>query len=349
MGVGAPQLRVLVLVTSTDRRGAETEGRQLADELTGLGHIATCVALAPGAVGGLGVDVLGRSALSPRTLWRLRSASSGVDVVLAYGSTTLPACALALLGSRTPFVYRSIGDPAQWVRDGWHRRRTGWLFRRAARVVALWPAAAHAITDLYGVQPDAVVVIPNARPDVPDGPGPAPAQRAVGFVGLSPEKEPLVAVAAVAATDGVRLVIAGDGPMKDLVLRACERSLEGRHEYVGVVDDMDEVWRRVDALLVTSRTEGMPGVVIEAGLRGIPTVAPDVGGLSSLIEEGVTGRLLTAGSRVSEFADAVDDALITRVSLGEAARVRMREEFVWPVVVHRWLALISAVASGRAR
>ena len=342
--------KVLIVLTSNTRRGAETQGHQLAQQLVGAGLAAEVVALAgrPGE-GRLPVDYLGDAALSPRTLLALRRRARGRAVVIGYGSKTLPACALALLGRRVPFVYRSIGNPADWSRGGVHRFRTRLLYRRVHRVAALWPAAGESITKLYGVPAERVSVIPNARPDVVGRREPSVANRSVGFVGLSPEKQPLVAVSAIAALEGVTMVIAGDGAMKTEVLEACERQLAGRYEYLGVIDDMDQLWRRVDVLLMTSSTEGMPGVVIEAGLRGIPTVAPDVGAMAALVEDGVTGRVIRAGSRLSDYGAALDEVLQVSTALGEAAELRMRSRFVWPVVVDQWLVLLGAVEAERAR
>ena len=44
------------------------------------------------------VPVLGRKPLGWRTLRALRRRAKGVDVVIAYGSTTLPACAISMFG-----------------------------------------------------------------------------------------------------------------------------------------------------------------------------------------------------------------------------------------------------------
>ena len=57
------------------------------------------------------VPLLGKKPLGWRTLRELRRRAKDVDVVIAYGSTTLPACAISMLGLSTPFLYRSIGDP----------------------------------------------------------------------------------------------------------------------------------------------------------------------------------------------------------------------------------------------
>ena len=55
------------------------------------------------------------------------------------GAMIMASAALALAGSRTPFVYRSIGDPMAWSGSGLRRVRTAALLRRAARVVPPGP------------------------------------------------------------------------------------------------------------------------------------------------------------------------------------------------------------------
>ena len=45
----------------------------------------------------------------------------------------------------------------------------------------------------------------------------------------------------------------------------------------------------MDVVLLTSRHEGLPNVLLEAQSLGIPVVAPDVGGVGETIWRGVTG------------------------------------------------------------
>ena len=156
--------RVLIVTASARRRGAELQATQLSAELRRRGASVVLAALT-GAGGGMALPmtVLGRRRLGPSTLRRLRRAAHDVDVVIAYGSSTLPACVIALAGSGTPFVYRNISDPGYWVRNRLHRAVTGFQYRRAAMVVALWPGAATAVAQLFRVRSERIVVIPNAR------------------------------------------------------------------------------------------------------------------------------------------------------------------------------------------
>ncbi len=221
--------RVLIVISSANRRGAELEGIELAAELSTNGTPASVVALAPSATGvAVDAEIIGDRPLSIGTIRELRRRARSVDVVVAYGSSSLPACAIALLGSGVPFVYRSIGDPGRWVRGRLHRLRTALLFHRARHVVALWPEAALSIVRLYRVLERRVTVIPNARSsdrfrpasatersDARAALGVSSDERVVVFVGaLSEEKRPLLAIEAVMAVDGLLLLVAGDGPLR---------------------------------------------------------------------------------------------------------------------------------------
>ncbi len=281
--------RVLIVLASATRRGAEIEGAELARQLNKRDVVAEVVALAPstGATS-LDVEVLGATPLSRPTLQALRRRAKGFDVVIAYGSTTLPACAIALLGSRVPFVYRSIGDPTQWSKGGLHRLRTALLFHRAKKVVALWPEAGLAISRLYRVPAKRIVVIPNARDEGVFHPptevergtarasfGLADDVKAIAFVGaLSNEKRPLLAIETAMLVEGAHLLIAGDGPLRGEVEAAAATS-GGRVHALGSLDDVRPVLHAADVLLNTSSTEGMPGSLIEAAMCGVPIVATD--------------------------------------------------------------------------
>ncbi len=89
-----PPMRVLVVLTSNSRRGAEIEGSRLARELSERGVHTEVVALGPGSGSSLlEVPVLGRKPLGASTLRVLRTRARQFDVVIAYGSSSLPACA----------------------------------------------------------------------------------------------------------------------------------------------------------------------------------------------------------------------------------------------------------------
>ena len=192
---------------------------------------------------------MGKRPLAPATLRALRRQAAAADVVVAHGSRTLPACAIALAGARTPFVYRNIGDPAAWSGTGLRHLRTRWFLRRAAHVIALTDAAAATFEESYGITPGKITVIPSAVRAEDNQPA-TPEQRAaarlqfgierdatvVAVVGaLSEEKRPGLAVEAIAEIDGAHLLFAGDGPLRTEVAALGVRLAPGRVHVLGAL------------------------------------------------------------------------------------------------------------------
>ena len=346
-------VKVLVVITSANRRGAELEGVDLAAHLSALGTPAQVVALSPStSAAAVDAEVIGRSPLQLATLRALRRRARQVDVVIAYGSSSLPACSIALIGTRVPFVYRSIGDPSRWIRGGVHRVRTALLFHRARRVVALWPAAAGSISRMYRVPISRIDVIPNARDHARFAPA-TPDQRAaarqhfglsadahvVAFIGaLSDEKRPGLAVDAVTAVAGAHLLIAGDGPRRADAERGAVAASDRMH-FLGSLADVLPVLQAADVVLSTSSTEGMPGSLIEAVLCGVPIVATDVGAVADVVAAG-TGTLVPETADVAAIAAAVRQQLTSTSAAGPMADC----PFTWQHVAAQWQLLIAAVA-----
>ena len=351
----APPMKVLIVIASDRRRGAELEGVQLASELTSVGYVAEAVALAPAAATSrIDVHTLGETRLGLGTLRALRRRARAVDVVIAYGSTTLPACAISMLGLSTPFVYRSIGDPNAWVRGGWHRRRTGFLLRRARRVVALWPGAAESIGDRYDVSASRIDVIPNARSlhdfRVADTGDRAASRRAlglpaeglvVGCVGsISPEKRVRLAVDAVRELEGAVLLVAGDGPDRAAVEGVATASLGDRVVFTGQLESVVEAYASIDVLLLTSATEGMPGVMIEAAMSGVPVVATDVGAVRWLFDNGVRGEPVPVDATAQEYSEAI----VRTAKMPSVTDADVPDACTWATVVEQWVPILDRVS-----
>ena len=85
----------------------------------------------------------------------------------------------------------------------------------------------------------------------------------------------------------------GHGAIADELLRkGAELGLGDRLVVPGVVTDVQQVYGALDVHLLTSRTENLPNVMIEAQAAGIPVVGPDVGGIGEAMIDGVTGLLV---------------------------------------------------------
>jgi glycosyltransferase involved in cell wall biosynthesis len=83
-----------------------------------------------------------------------------------------------------------------------------------------------------------------------------------------------------------------EGQLREL---AQELGVASRAHFLGWRDDLPRLMRSVDALLLPSRWEGLPYVVLQAFAAGIPVAAARVDGAQELVEEGRTGALADVG------------------------------------------------------
>ncbi len=351
--------RVLHLISSTDRRGAQVFATQLVESLGGAPQ-HRLMAIAQGAhAPGVAAAALGPSRWHLPGAARLVGQLDGTDVLVAHGSSALLHGAAAAAVTRTPFIYRNIGDPAAWGAVRGASIRIGAPLRMAAAVAALYPGARTHLVATYRLDPQRVVTIPNGVPDIisPDAQQRSAARaelamsgpsKWVGFVGaLSEEKRILTAIEAVAAAPELGLVVAGGGPQADAARALAARLAPGRARFLGIVEHPRTVLAAVDVVLMPSRTEGIPAVAIEAGLSSRPAVATSVGGLPEVIVDGVTG-VLVDDVAPGRLATALRVALAHAEDYGDAARRRCVERFTMQRVGAQWNDLIEAVAQRRA-
>lgn len=125
--------------------------------------------------------------------------------------------------------------------------------------------------------------------------------------------------------------------------------LAERVEDRGLVEDVDSLYRRMDVLLLPSRRDSFPRVVMEAMCHGLPVVASRVDGLPEMIQEGVTGFLVEP-EQVEGFADAMERLLKDsglRRRMGQAGRERARDLFSPDAYRRSMLAVYADLEAGR--
>ena len=358
-------MRLLQVITDNDRRGGQVFASDLHAAIEAQGWDVETVALGPGQYGGLGWDALGPTRRHPTTLRRLRQRARTADVVVAHGSTTLPACAIALAGSDVPFVYRQISDSLFWAPTRARRIRARLGLRRADGVVALWQGASEVLTSHFGVPASKLEVIPNGVPpqrfplaDSAERPGArqrfdlAPDVATALYVGaLAPEKGVDSLVEAARHSPGLQLLIAGDGPARqDLERQVAREGAAERVRFAGFLSDAKSAYAAADVVVLPSRGgDSMPAVLIEAGLTGLPAIATPVQGIPDIVQDGVTGRLVPIGD-AEALATALNAVLVDKEAargMGLAARQHCLERFSIDVIARKWMRVCEAVrASG---
>ena len=100
--------------------------------------------------------------------------------------------------------------------------------------------------------------------------------------------------------------------------------LEALVKDLDLLPEINSLYEQMDILLLTSRRDPLPRVIMEAMCRGIPVVASRVDGIPELVEDGTTGILVAPGD-VAGFAQAVKRLLEDRdlrLRMGAAGRAR---------------------------
>lgn len=114
-----------------------------------------------------------------------------------------------------------------------------------------------------------------------------------------------------------RLVMAGDGPLRQAMERlSIQLGAWPRIEFTGSLGRKDlAAWmRRAGSLLLTSRSEGMPNVVIEALASGTPVIASAVGDIPLIVHNGENGFIIDT-EEVAETVLAFSDRMVTATNI----------------------------------
>ncbi|MGH2572285.1 MAG: glycosyltransferase family 4 protein [Actinomycetota bacterium] len=350
---------VLQVVTDSDRRGAQVFAWELEAALVKRGRSVETLAIRSSrdAVT-LPIPSLANGGYKLRRLRRLRAAIQRSRVVVGHGSSTLQAVALCSVGTTVPFVFRTIGDPVYWSNTPARRLRTRVLLSRAAMVVALWPGSALALQHVLGVPAQKIRVIPRgvsaARFPPIDSAARNSARKqydlpedgsvAVYVGSLSQEKNVAAAILALREHQELRLVVVGSGPERSQLEELARAVASDRVLFTGVVSDPARVLAAADLLVLPSRSEGIPGVLIEAAMRGLPVVASDVGGVREVVRHGETGRLVEPDDQVG-LNRAMGDVLESPDDFGKRGRQHCLSRFDIEDVATRWEQLLSEVGA----
>ena len=163
---------------------------------------------------------------------------------------------------------------------------------------------------------------------------------------LVPQKDHAVAIAAMRKLPEASLVIYGEGRLRRELAEAAERTGVGdRVVLAGRQADVRAAMGAADAVVITSRWEGLPLVALEALASGTPLVATDVRGLRELLHAAWTASMVPPGDpgRIAEAIRRVLDPSVRRrlVSGGEAVAARHTEA----EMVARYLALYERLST----
>lgn len=287
------------------------------------------------------------------------------DIVMLNGSRTLKygAAAKKFLAPKTKLVYRIIDSPKFWNPNPFKQ----WYYRKLvlSQIDAAVGVSAASLADmisLHGFNKPSTVIhraIMDAKfASVPKRNESRAAlelqenEKVVLFLGnLTTQKRPDRFIAIIHQIKnhipGIKALMVGDGILRaESEKQAAELGLTDNIQLCGYQKEVNRFIIASDILILSSDTEGLPGVVLECGYLGIPTVSGDVGGIKECVETGVTGFVIE--NKVPK--NYVEKALLLlqnedmRVSMGEKQRKKVCAGFTMDQVIHKYISFFEQIS-----
>ncbi len=270
-----------------------------------------------------------------------------VHTWLDHSNVLAGIAALALGIDRVVFSLRSVSPPnfPAWYGDWMHSWYQALSTSPRVRFVANSEHGARDYARWIGIDASRIAVINNGVDPAQftdTDPGCVARLRAelratgrpllVGAFRLVEEKRPHqfieIARRLLRRVPNARIVISGDGPMREEMERATE-DIRDSFTLLGRRTDVSTMYAAANATLLCSRVEGFPNVLMEAQFLGCPVVSSDAGGARETFLDGETGFLHECedvdGMASSLARLCSDDALRKRFS--QAARAFALERF----------------------
>ena len=282
-------------------------------------------------------------------LWRERKRYDAIHVHIAHH-----------MGAVAALVGRLLGKPVVLKFSGWWELERGclrpdggigaalsrWMLRRASGVQAI---STRFIEDLkrFGFRPERLHWIPNAvdtdRFEHISHPAAGHSPPTVLFVGrLVPEKglDNLLRAWAMAgeARQGWRLLLVGDGPLRDSLVALAEAlGVADSVVFHGASTHVEQQLAEADIGVLASRFEGLSNTLLECMAAGLPMIATRISGSEDFVQSGRNGWLCAPDS-----VDSLSDALQAALRLSAEARRQLGEQARADVMARASIAAVTA-------
>lgn len=138
------------------------------------------------------------------------------------------------------------------------------------------------------------------------------------------------------------LILVGEGEEKDnLIKKIKEYNIEDRVKIHPFTDNIKDYFLKSSILLLSSRWEGMPMIVLESLEMGVPIISYDISASRQLIEDGKEGVLIEKYD-TNKFFEAMIDLSSSQDKRGEFAKnaILKSEEFSIDKIIKEWEKII---------
>jgi glycosyltransferase involved in cell wall biosynthesis len=274
--------------------------------------------------------------LSPYSHSHVRSLGEGADLVVISQGSNADGIEWMLADKAAGYKYTAIAQSAvvYWWPSDEHAERLADGYENASAAYFVSQASLELSRRQFGSPLRNAKVVRNpfnvayeAHPPWPTDSGD---ELALAFVGrlevVSKGQDVLLQVLGLPhwRERKVRLSLFGGGPHERCLRRIAQQLQLTNVDFRGQSDDVEGIWAEHHALVLPSRFEGMPLVVVEAMLCGRPCVVTDVGGNRELVRDGINGFMAKAPT-VELFDETMNRAWENRARLKEMGRIGAKD------------------------
>lgn len=313
-------MKILQLVTKRQYRGAEVFAANLSEQLISFNHEIIFAGLYNNDTDILSVDnatnvdLVGnkKGAFSLSLLKELIKLirSTKPDVIQCNGSDTLKyMVAASFFVPEIPVIYRNISMISEWVGNSAKKGLYKRLFKRVAHVSSVGNEAIADFIKTFNYPKEQTSVIRRGIPMVEVNPKLAREKLENEFrfkssdkicihIGnFSPEKNHLFLLDIFSELKDehseIKLVLVGNGVLfQNFQEEIKNRGLEKTIFLTGFRKDIPELLGAAGLFVLCSKVEGVPGVILEAGMQKIPSIATNVGGVLEVLKNNETGYII---------------------------------------------------------
>ena len=364
-------MRIDLVITELDTGGAEKCCSELAIFLANRGHRVRVIALGPRppiAKDSL-VRFLESNQIEPHFLegekwWMLPRVVSKLKRLLTIDRPDIVQSFLWHANVVSAWVVPSLGIPLfSGIRVAEPRKTRHalerWATSRSTKTICVSQGVADWCIQNERIDAGKLIVIPNGiavvtqRHPIPTDSHAVPDQaRILLFVGrLNHQKG--IDVLVKHAQDLLdrlpdhHLVVIGEGSLRLELDTLSERGPSGRIHCLGLRNDVRAWMARSELLLLPTRYEGMPNVILEAMIESLPVVTTRVEGVAELLGDQAEQQSVAKDDWNALFALVVTlaNASQRRIEIGRSNRQRVESEFALDKQLTRYESLYTNITS----
>jgi L-malate glycosyltransferase len=319
-------MKIFQIIQKPQKRGAELFAALLSEELQKLGHEIILISLFEGSAQ---LPFTGRQIHLQRPLqkrlwdWKAWKSLAELirtekpDLIQANAADTLKFTVISRIcfGWTTPIVFRNASIISDYISNLGIRSINNFLLNQVEGIASVSEASQSDMINFFKLDRPFIQVIPigvEAKVVAPSLPKEGEKQlvHIGGFTFEKNQKELLDIFQQLFESDSnYHLKLIGDGPLRNQIEEQVKaKGLEKQVEFLGNVSQPFSHIPKNAVLLLTSKIEGLPAVILEAMLHKIPVVAYGVGGIPEVLRTGQTGWCITPNDSQA-FAQAIQEVM----------------------------------------